>query len=135
MNTELIAKWEQCKLQIESLKKLEIEFRNEILKQEFQFDENKCESGTKNLDLDNGFKLKAVFKTTQTLDQVKVLQVYDVIKTMHEGEFILKRLLKWKADLSLTEYKKLPVDIKNVFDDCLTVKSSQPSLEIVESKS
>jgi hypothetical protein len=134
MNYELIAKWEDFQKQADYFKKLELEYRNRILKEVFSYDENKCDSATVSVDLENNFKLKAVLKTSRKIDKDKCLEVCAFISEMENGKLIIERLLKWEPTLSISEYKKMPENMKKLFDECLTEKAAQGSLEIYESK-
>lgn len=126
----LIAQWHYAKNNLETAKAAELELRNKILDESFVWKE-----GTENLELGNGYKLKAVFKLNYRLfnkdnDVDKALTKLENAGT--EGAFIAERLVKWKPELSVSEYKKLDEKFKQIIDEVLITYSSQPSLELVE---
>lgn len=96
---------------------------------------------TETLDLGNGFKLKATGSLNYRLtfstkdDGDKPLQnALDAIeKTGNEGAFIADRLVRWKPELSVSEYKKLETasPIKALIDSVLTITPGSPTLELV----
>lgn len=100
-------------------------------------EEHKAE-GTENVALDDkGYGLKAVFKLNYSLDNKgdavdKALTKLE--KSGDEGKFLADRLVKWKPELSLSEWRNLPEKYQKLFDDVLTVKPGTPSLEFVVPK-
>jgi len=133
-----ILAWEQAVKALDAAKDAEAALRKEILKTAFAFDPEALREGTENFELGNGYKLKAVFKISRNLNNEneavdKVLSKIE--KTGPEGAFIAERLVKWKPELSLTEYKKLPEKFKKLFDEVVTSKEAMPSLELVAPKS
>ena len=119
-------------------KEAEAALRKEVLANCFSFDPEALREGTENFELGNGYKLKAVFKISRNLNNEneavdKVLSKIE--KTGPEGQFIAERLVKWKPELSVSEYKKLPEKFKKLFDEVVTSKEATPSLELVAPKS
>jgi hypothetical protein len=43
----------------------------------------------------------------------------------------IDKLVKWKPEVAITEYRKLTEEERNRFDQCLVIKPGSPSLEIV----
>jgi len=52
----------------------------------------------------------------------------------NEGSFIADRLVKWKPELSLTEYKALTDEQRKMIDPCVTTTPGLPTIEVVEPK-
>lgn len=119
-------------------KDAEAALRREVLAEAFQFDPEALREGTENFELGNGYKLKAVFKISRNLNNEndavdKVLSKIE--KAGAEGQFIAERLVKWKPELAVSEYKKLPEKFKKMIDEVVTSKEATPSLELVAPKS
>lgn len=133
-----ILAWEAAVKALAAAKDAEAALRKEVLAEAFAFDPEALREGTENFELGNGYKLKAVFKISRNLNNEneavdKVLSKIE--KTGPEGVFIAERLVKWKPELSITEYKKLPEKFKKLFDEVVTSKEAIPSLELVAPKS
>ena len=133
-----ILAWEQAFKALAAAKDAEAALRKEVLAEAFAFDPEALREGTENFELGNGYKLKAVFKISRNLNNEneavdKVLSKIE--KTGPEGAFIAERLVKWKPELSVSEYKKLPEKFKKLFDEVVTSKEAMPSLELVAPKS
>ena len=133
-----ILAWEAAVKTLAAAKDAEAALRKEVLAEAFAFDPEALREGTENFELGNGYKLKAVFKISRNLNNEneavdKVLSKIE--KTGPEGAFIAERLVKWKPELSVTEYKKLPEKFKKLFDEVVTSKEAMPSLELVAPKS
>lgn len=99
--------------------------------------------GTKNLELINGYKLKAVFKHNITLKSqneeidtvTAVSNILDKIEATGEaGRLIAERLVKWKPELSVTEYNQLSDSLKQLVDTVIVTTEATPTLELVEPK-
>lgn len=133
-----ILAWEESVKALAAAKEAEAALRREVLAEAFQFDPEALREGTENFELGNGYKLKAVFKISRNLNNEndavdKVLSKIE--KAGAEGQFIAERLVKWKPELSVSEYKKLPEKFKKMIDEVVTSKEATPSLELVAPKS
>ncbi len=136
----LLVSWQDSKIALERAKELEMQLRKQIV--DFAFDPNK-QSGTENVELGNGYKLKAV-KTLRysfvknadnKLDKAAIDKALAKIeKDGAVGELIAERLVKWTPDLSLTEYKLLSEKHKLIIDSVIVTTEGSPTLEIVEPK-
>lgn len=133
-----ILAWEESVKALAAAKEAEAALRREVLAEAFQFDPEALREGTENFELGNGYKLKAVFKISRNLNNEndavdKVLSKIE--KAGAEGQFIAERLVKWKPELAVSEYKKLPEKFKKMIDEVVTSKEATPSLELVAPKS
>lgn len=112
--------------------------------------------GTQRFDLGGGFKLKLVYGWTYTLGDKELIdpilqekvpvdvQVNATVEAIEqlgpEAKIIVDRLIKWKPELSETEYKKLRADIpievevKKLIDSILITKPASPQLAFEEPK-
>lgn len=133
-----ILAWEQAVKALAAAKDAEAALRKEVLAEAFAFDPEALREGTENFELGNGYKLKAVFKISRTMNNAddavdKVLTKIE--KTGPEDPFIAERLVKWKPELSVSEYKKLPEKFKKLIDEVVVSKEAMPTLELVAPKS
>ena len=133
-----ILAWEQAVKALAAAKDAEAALRKEVLAEAFAFDPEALREGTENFELGNGYKLKAFFKISRNLNNEneavdKVLSKIE--KTGPEGAFVAERLVKWKPELSVSEYKKLPEKFKKMIDEVVTSKEATPALELVAPKS
>jgi len=129
----LLLEWEQSKVELETAKTKEMELRKKFVA--FAFDSNK-KSGTERVELNNGYEAKAVKKLNYNVNQEKINESLDAIENIGgpEGELIAKRLIKWTAELSLTEYNQLDSKYKVIIDKAITTSEGAPSLEIIAPK-
>lgn len=142
----ILAAWEQSKKDLDKAKEDEMNLRKQFVV--FSFDNEKL-SGTERIQLNNGYEAKAVkklnFKFVSRDENVKVTDAVDAALTKiealgPEATFIGDRLVKWSADLSLTEYKTLTESeigrkVKAIIDDVVETTEGAPTLEIIEPKS
>jgi len=123
-----LMEWRELQIRMKQLKSREIELRKLIVQE--SFDPNMVE-GTETIDLGNDYKLKCRHNLRYNVerDNEKVLQVVSKLPVD-----VAKRILKWKADLSLTEYKQLDKEHKKLVDKIVTTVPGNPVLELVEPK-
>lgn len=139
MNQDKLLAWDHAKKALDAAKALESSLRQEVLKDFYDFGgESDLREGTENLELGNGYKLKATFKLSRKLEN-KNHETEEALRAIAEtfgkpGKLYAERLVKWSPELSVSEYKKLPNAIRAVIDEALTSKAATPSLEIVEPK-
>lgn len=88
-------------------------------------------------ELNAGWKLKLVHKFNYTLDKdnEKVESALDrMSKLGNEGTFIAERIVRWKPELSIKEYRELDGEYRKIVDSVLTIKPGTPAIELVEPK-
>lgn len=124
---EAIMAWDEAKKTLERAKAREMELRKHIVGG--QFDVEKI--GTQNVELGNGWKLKAVVKETFTLSSD-----VDAVEAMLDGleDWQADRLVKWSPRLMKKEYDELDAEDKAKVDAVLTIKAASPTLELVAPK-
>lgn len=130
--------WQDSVKALAAAKEAEATLRKEVLADCYGFNSEALREGTENIELGNGYKLKAVFKISYTLNNAedgvdKALSKLE--KAGPEGAFIAERLVRWKPELSVSEYKKLDAKYKKFIDEVLVTKEATPSLELVAPKS
>jgi len=138
---ELLMKHVALKRAVEDAKEAELELRKYIVNRAFP----QKHEGTNTLDLGNGYSLKAGVKFNyQLADNETVEKTLDAIaKIGNDGAFIAERLVSWKPNFLLTEYRKLQEEaatsavakaILDKVNDMLTITDAAPTLEIKEPK-
>lgn len=139
----LLVLWDQKKKAIEVAKEEEMELRKYIVKREFP----KPDEGMNTKELGNGYKLKAGVKYNYNLaDNDTVESCLEKLSAMGaSGSAIADRLVSWKPNFLLTEYRQLVEDKEkgsqfastalSIIGEMLTITEAAPSLEIKEPKS
>lgn len=139
--------WKTAQETLSAAKEREMELREGV--GEFVFPVALRKSGVNNHELGNGYVLKLGHKlnynlvgkpetTDRNADIETALERIEALG--NEGAFLADRLVKWKPELSVSEYKELDVSnpthkaIKAIIDEVLEIKPGAPSLEIKEPK-
>lgn len=135
-----IIDWQNTKKAFNTLQQLEREKRAALYKGLFP---NNVDT-TETLELADGWQFKAKgalnykleFSTKENGDAKLNTALDEIEKTGNEGSFIAERLVKWKPELSVSEYKALSADspIKKIIDRVLTITPGSPELELVPPK-
>lgn len=126
---EVLAEWESRKKLLEVSKEREMVFRKYVVSRAFP----NADEGTNTLPLSNGYELKASIKYNYVLDpdNKKIEACLDKLAaTDNEGSFIADRIVSWKANLSLKEYRELAPKYKHIIDEIITINDAAPTLEI-----
>ena len=110
-------------------KELEMSLRKTIV--DNYFDSENLE-GTENLDLGEGYKLKCVKKLNRSFVTKEESEIEKVLDKLPDE--ISSRIIKYKPELSVSEYKKLDDKNRKIFDKLIVTKEASPSLEIVAPK-
>lgn len=133
----LLIQWQEAKKTLDAAKEIEMQLRKRVVTEVYNFSENELREGTENVELGNGFKLKAVFKTSYTLnnkDNAVDKMLCKLEASGPEGKFIAERLVKFKPELSVAEYKRLDTKERRIADLVISTKPAAPTLEIVAPK-
>lgn len=118
--------WRALDTQLIELKKQEMALRKELFKEVF----NTEEEGAHQVDLPEGWKLKATVPYTRSLDQSKMEETLKALKKAKADP----DLIKIKYDLSVAEYRKLNDKVRAIVDAALTTKPGCPSMELIAPK-
>lgn len=125
-----ILAWDATQKQLATLKEQEMTMRKHIVESNSQgIDADKI--GTQNVDLGNGWKLKAVIKDTYTLD-TNSDKVEAVLDTFEDWQ--ADRLVKWSARMMKKEYDELDDAQRERFNEIVTIKRASPTLSLVAPK-
>lgn len=135
---QLLMDWRAKKAVLEAAKKAELEARLQIV--EMLHDPSRSGS-TETTDLGHGYKLKIkvpvyygfVKNSDDKLDLDKIEHILETIETDSEyGKIAAQNIIRWKPELSVTEYKNLQVKYRLLIDDVLVTSEGTPSVELIE---
>lgn len=134
----LLTQWKEAKALLDKIKVTEAELRKQVV-EAFSEEAKPGYSGTENVNVGWGFTLKIVHKLNYKLDTTndcaKLDKVLDTIeKGMEGGNIIAERLVKWKPELSVSEYKLLSPANKKLIDGVLTISDATPEVTLVPPK-
>jgi len=135
----LLLLWQEKKDAIEKAKADEMDLRKYIVKREFP----KAQEGMNTKPLgDQGYQLKAGIKYNYNLADNDTVEdcLNKISKLGNEGSFIADRLVSWKPNFLLTEYRalqqakekgeKFAEQVLDVVNEMLTITEGAPTLEI-----
>lgn len=138
-----LAAWYKMQTELSALKSAEALLRGRIYRHFFK----EPKEGTNNFPLEDGTGavLKAQRKIDRSVDQgaleaLRKTQADALLTAKEHGlpeaavNFPLLNfdtLVKWKPEVSITEYRKLTAEEANYFEQCLIIKDGSPQLEIV----
>ena len=126
---QILQEWEVAATQLAALKADEQRLRLEYIK---LVSNPTKETGTENIELGNGYKAKIVKKLNYNVNQDTVNTALDRMENdSPEGKVFADLAIKWKAELSKTQYDLMPEKYRKMIDECITVRPGLPSLEIV----
>lgn len=130
--------WQELTRQIDELKKTEMTLRHELVNSVIP--EDKVEGAT-TFEIGNGWKLTATRKQSYSLDSKHVDALVELLP-----ENIFNEVVRYKAELSLTGYKKsLPAYIQGLPEErrkevceavvnAVTIKAAMPELKLIAPK-
>lgn len=136
----LLMLWQQKKEAIETAKTEEMDLRKYIVSRAFP----QKQEGMNNKDLGSGYTLKAGVKFNYNLADNDIVEatLEKLSKLGNAGSAISDRLISWKPNFLLTEYRQLVEDKEKgskfaddalkVIGEMLTITEAAPTLEIKE---
>lgn len=119
-----IVKWDNIKKEMARLKNEEAILRSRIFGHYFP----DPTEGTNTADLNGGWVIKGKHVINRSVD---VAALTNLTPLLREKGYNVDKLIRYKPELSLTEYKKLSPEQQCVFDQVLTIKEGSCGLEIV----
>lgn len=151
--TEEVQTWTEAKEKLTEAKDKEMSARLTLTSTCFPTPKK----GTQRYALDGGYNVKLAFGWNYSLgikgkvsEQGTEVSIYDQVVELEgqinalgpEGSLLVERLIKWKPELSATEYEKLArneaseveVQAKALIDEILTVSPKSPTLDLEEPK-
>jgi hypothetical protein len=135
-----LAQWYELRETLAKVKQAEALLRARIYRHYFK----DPKEGTNSFDIDDG--TGAVLKAQRVIDRKVDVGAFDALrKTQNEqwGEqrtpgavpsvplLKLDELVKWKPEVSITEYRKLTDNERAYFEQCLVIKDGSPQLDVV----
>lgn len=99
-------------------------------------------AGTENIDLGQGWKLKAVKKENYgfikdddgKIDEAAIDRACAKLAKLQNGGYIAERLISWSPSLSVKEFKGLTPEMHKIIDPIVVISAGAPTLEIVAPK-
>lgn len=128
---QLIKEWDDLKAQVETVAKPLID-KERALRQlvaDVMFDEP--HEGTNYVPLEGDWRLKLVYKLDRKIDEA---MLSTVAAQLAEQNVSIDKLIKWKPEVTLKEYRELTAEQAKIFDQALVVKPGTPALEMVPPK-
>lgn len=127
----LVQQWQEAKEALAAWQRRERDLRAEIIG---ATTDGTVDSGVENVPFGPNHRIAITHRLIYKLDDGPALDaaLEDVSRSM--GDTIAERLVKFKPELSVSEYKKLDPDVQKRFNRVITTKPGSPSLEIKEQK-
>lgn len=128
----VIMQWKSAATEAETSKKRESELRDEVV--DICFPTPKV--GMNTLDLGHGYKLKAEVKQNYSVQHNGTPGDYSNVQAALSklNPEIASGLIKWKAELSVSAYKQLTAEEREVVNTFVTITDGKPSLKLEEPK-
>lgn len=136
-----LVKWQEEQKALNAAKEAEAATRIAIVAMLF---DPATDEGTETIELGNGWKIKAQKKLNYTLGEGRTDPNYNAVEAalnsiegldLPEAKFIADRLVKWKPDLVLKEYRLLGEEkfkpIRDIINRVLTTKPGMPTVELI----
>lgn len=127
----LLSAWNAAKQALTEATGLERELRARVI-EIFSTETNEMASGIESIDLGDGFDLKINHRLDYKLgDRIEVNDaLYKIAASMEGGPVVAERLVKWKPEIAISEYKLLgPIQV-GLINKVLTIKPATKSIEI-----
>lgn len=125
-----LRQWNEAKDLLDKTKVMELQLRNEIVKDAYP-DKKALAEGTTNFDLPGNWKLKIVTKVSVTIDVAALDAVKEALK---EAGISPDLIFEDKPSFVKTEYKKLDKEQQKIVNEALTFKDAAPTIELVAPK-
>ena len=122
---DLLMNWQKATTDLLLAKEYEMNMRKHIVGRLFP----NAKEGTNNFDLGNGYKLTAVVKFNYKFESNDKIQEM-ITKFERINSDVYARLVKYKPEPSITEYRKLTGQHKAIADAAIIITDATPSLEI-----
>ena len=122
---QLLMNWQKATTDLLLAKEYEMNLRKHIISRMFP----NAKEGTNNFELGNGYKLTAVVKFNYKFESNDKVQEM-IMEFERIDSDVSARLVKWKPEPSITEYRKLTGMSKAIADKAIIITDATPSLEI-----
>lgn len=131
---EILSEWYALKEKLDELKNKEIVLRQFIAKGLFPAPvEGTNTYDLKQLNDNTGAVAKVVHAINRTVkeDLLEELEKSQALPDNNMPKLDLKKLVKWKPEVSIKEYRTLTDEERHLFDQVLVIKPGMPGLEIM----
>ena len=122
-----IAEWYALSNRISELKAIELELRSEICESLFRV----RKEGTNTVALKDGYVIKCKQTYTRSIDDSVLSQI---LPDLIERDLDIQEIVDYKPSLKTASYRKMNETTQLIFDQCLTMRPSMPSIEVVKPK-
>lgn len=119
---KMLDEWITVKTDLERLKKREADLRKKLFDGAFPAPIE----GVNTVELSDGSIVKGTYKINRTIDEASLQAVKENLPAEKSA-----RLVTFKPQLSLTEYRKLTDEERKIFDAALIVRPGSVSLEVI----
>lgn len=132
VSAEDLATWFKKKAQLAKLKGEEAMLRSRIFKFYFPNPTEGSKDNKVPLNDGTGAIIQADYVINRTVDEQQLDGLKEAMfaESSNLPQLDLTKLIKWKPELSITEYRKLSQDERLIFDRCLVIKPGSPQMEI-----
>jgi hypothetical protein len=87
--------------------------------------------GTNTTDIENGWKVKGIYKLDRKLDGAALPAVLDQLR---QRDVVADALVKYVPELVAKDYKALNDENRKIFEQAMIIKPAAPTLELVPPK-
>lgn len=121
---EKLTEWMELAKELSRVKAEEMALRKDLFDHSFP----SPTEGTQRADLQENWKLKGEYKLNRKIDEAALPAVLDTLREVFRVD--TEKLVKFKPEMSVSEYKKLPPEAIKVMDQALVVSPGTPSLTV-----
>lgn len=128
---KLLAEWKEKKAAFDALQTAERDLRKQVI-DAFSQEESEMASGVERVDIGYGFDLKIQHSLDYKLGARDLVNsaLDEIEKSQEGGNVISERLVNWKPELSISNYRLLTAHQKAIIDRVLTIKPASKSIKI-----
>jgi len=129
---QLLSAWKAADNAKKEATAKELELRNKVI-EAFSDITDEMHKSIENIDLGyDRYELKIGHKLNYKLadSEAVKLALQQIATSVEGGHIYAERLVKWKPELSVSEYDKLPGGLRSTIDRVLTITPATKSLEI-----
>lgn len=126
--------WQYAQQKARQWRETEMSLRAEVMAIAWPAYANAPTAGTVYADIANGYKIKYEQTFSYNLKDTPTLKVEQVLDN-HFEPLAADLLVRWKPELSVSNYKKLTDAEQRYFAPVLTIKPDAPKLELIAPKS
>jgi hypothetical protein len=125
----LALEWRASKDALDAAKAAEAALRTEVIDACFPAG---LAEGTNTHELPRGFVLKVVSRALAKPGDVESLKtaIGKLAALGEVGKLLAGRLVKWKPEVSLSEFRKLDANVQQLFGKAVTVERTSPSMSL-----